>query len=422
MCIRDRYTFAGDTSHARSELSLLDVALGDAIESFKKLTQAQRQRAMAEIEQDARSVALEIDTLSRTMLQAANDAKVGYFGVIGGASGDAVDAIELMRQESERALRGMSTDFNDAATAILNSKDMSDKLKKELLDLIKEMETAQLDSEQLAEKQQWLALKLSETGDAGRDAASGISAADQAMIDAAKANDAYISKLNEQTQKVLDSRKSQVQLAKEYIALNKVTGDTASQMLKAAAALDAVNASGKRTTTTLKKQVNELGKLITQYNKSDAALEKYNKGIALADKALKDGKVSLEQYQNIVQGLWTDLNKPMWDKFNKDAEEAAKRTKELKDQFISISDRLDPLSAMTRQYAEDIAFLTDNQAALEAQGLNVTDMLTGLEAEYQKNMRSASEWGQVTAVSYTHLRAHETVLDLVCRLLLEKKN
>ena len=29
--------------------------------------------------------------------------------------------------------------------------------------------------------------------------------------------------------------------------------------------------------------------------------------------------------------------------------------------------------------------------------------------------------GAVVAVSYTHLRAHETVLDLVCRLLLEKK-
>ena len=28
----------------------------------------------------------------------------------------------------------------------------------------------------------------------------------------------------------------------------------------------------------------------------------------------------------------------------------------------------------------------------------------------------------VVAVSYTHLRAHETVLDLVCRLLLEKKH
>ena len=27
----------------------------------------------------------------------------------------------------------------------------------------------------------------------------------------------------------------------------------------------------------------------------------------------------------------------------------------------------------------------------------------------------------IRTVSYTHLRAHETVLDLVCRLLLEKK-
>ena len=31
------------------------------------------------------------------------------------------------------------------------------------------------------------------------------------------------------------------------------------------------------------------------------------------------------------------------------------------------------------------------------------------------------EMGWPGSVSYTHLRAHETVLDLVCRLLLEKK-
>ena len=30
-------------------------------------------------------------------------------------------------------------------------------------------------------------------------------------------------------------------------------------------------------------------------------------------------------------------------------------------------------------------------------------------------------WDPTKAVSYTHLRAHETVLDLVCRLLLEKQ-
>eukprot|EP00656_Telonema_subtile_P041506 TRINITY_DN46691_c0_g1_i1.p1 TRINITY_DN46691_c0_g1~~TRINITY_DN46691_c0_g1_i1.p1 ORF type:complete len:165 (-),score=16.56 TRINITY_DN46691_c0_g1_i1:1-495(-) len=34
----------------------------------------------------------------------------------------------------------------------------------------------------------------------------------------------------------------------------------------------------------------------------------------------------------------------------------------------------------------------------------------------------AASWGaQPPSVSYTHLRAHETVLDIVCRLLLEKK-
>ena len=33
----------------------------------------------------------------------------------------------------------------------------------------------------------------------------------------------------------------------------------------------------------------------------------------------------------------------------------------------------------------------------------------------------AQKEGKMAPVSYTHLRAHETVLDLVCRLLLEKK-
>ena len=42
----------------------------------------------------------------------------------------------------------------------------------------------------------------------------------------------------------------------------------------------------------------------------------------------------------------------------------------------------------------------------------------GIENTFTLQLTNASE----QAVSYTHLRAHETVLDLVCRLLLEKKN
>ena len=40
-----------------------------------------------------------------------------------------------------------------------------------------------------------------------------------------------------------------------------------------------------------------------------------------------------------------------------------------------------------------------------------------LESFYQ----SREIYNNIGPVSYTHLRAHETVLDLVCRLLLEKK-
>ncbi|WDT37996.1 hypothetical protein PVA38_10690 [Streptococcus pneumoniae D39] len=39
-----------------------------------------------------------------------------------------------------------------------------------------------------------------------------------------------------------------------------------------------------------------------------------------------------------------------------------------------------------------------------------------------KKVLSYSHTIDIISVSYTHLRAHETVLDLVCRLLLEKKN
>ena len=52
----------------------------------------------------------------------------------------------------------------------------------------------------------------------------------------------------------------------------------------------------------------------------------------------------------------------------------------------------------------------NNQALSEPAHRELPSQLTG---SYQ-----ASSQG---AVSYTHLRAHETVLELVCRLLLEKK-
>ena len=60
--------------------------------------------------------------------------------------------------------------------------------------------------------------------------------------------------------------------------------------------------------------------------------------------------------------------------------------------------------------------------AVSGFGVNVATEVDGLSGEdpYAAVIRTIDQIA-VTAVSYTHLRAHETVLDLVCRLLLEKK-
>ena len=51
----------------------------------------------------------------------------------------------------------------------------------------------------------------------------------------------------------------------------------------------------------------------------------------------------------------------------------------------------------------------------------VTMIQVNSEVELPNGVTFDTGWDNPTAVSYTHLRAHETVLDLVCRLLLEKK-
>ena len=50
------------------------------------------------------------------------------------------------------------------------------------------------------------------------------------------------------------------------------------------------------------------------------------------------------------------------------------------------------------------------------------DRWVGVEQAVCPAGGSLQRLGDVETVSYTHLRAHETVLDLVCLLLLAKKN
>ena len=68
----------------------------------------------------------------------------------------------------------------------------------------------------------------------------------------------------------------------------------------------------------------------------------------------------------------------------------------------------------------DISPGSVKQAIVNCELTNPTSGSESIEISYQSGNLNVAGPGSMTveAVSYTHLRAHETVLDLVCRLLL----
>ena len=79
--------------------------------------------------------------------------------------------------------------------------------------------------------------------------------------------------------------------------------------------------------------------------------------------------------------------------------------------------RRPPRSTLDRSSAASDVY--KRQAQIQVQtGLHKTALRR--ERSGQLNIPLIIQAGYI-AVSYTHLRAHETVLDIVCRLLLEKK-
>ena len=78
---------------------------------------------------------------------------------------------------------------------------------------------------------------------------------------------------------------------------------------------------------------------------------------------------------------------------------------------------LDRSSAASDVYKRQL--LVDGLAAEREQGITIDVAYRFFSTERRKFIVADTPGHE--PVSYTHLRAHETVLDLVCRLLLEKK-
>ena len=79
--------------------------------------------------------------------------------------------------------------------------------------------------------------------------------------------------------------------------------------------------------------------------------------------------------------------------------------------------RRPPRSTLDRSSAASDVYKRQNiRSRFSRAKKNTVEVFNQLKNSVIKDVLIAND-----AVSYTHLRAHETVLDLVCRLLLEKK-
>ena len=74
------------------------------------------------------------------------------------------------------------------------------------------------------------------------------------------------------------------------------------------------------------------------------------------------------------------------------------------DDGIHLVENVDDVATLTLGVDEPLAYVTQTTLSVD----DCRSIIAALKARYPET------------VSYTHLRAHETVLDLVCRLLLEK--
>ena len=224
-----------------------------------------------------------------------------------------------------------------------------------------------------------------------------------ANLEGIEAGEKYLKQLETQLNRMKD--KTAVQAAERVLTDNQIDrqSELGQKILATAAAQDAQRAADAKLTSGIKtgnkaidERIKAIDALIAKYDPATKAQDDYEKAVALADEALLKGKYTTEQYQKVIQGLYTDLNKPIWDEHNKQAKEAADAIKKIDDQLESVRDRLDPVRAATNRLTAEKKLLKEaldkNRMSFEEYQLR----LQQLDKEYQQNTRATSEWAKWT--------------------------
>lgn len=383
-----------NTDEVAGSLGDLKTPLEQVRAEFERLGDAEQRlqltRLSQQIEQEKTKAASALDELREAFANSLYggsgnrapspeaEAALGRLGKAMAAASQGQPVNWLAVAESMRGVQGVSTTLVEKTLAVAAGQEASART------------TAELQARHDA-----LTASLDEGTRAQRENAA-------ASAEAVEAGDKYIAQLEKRLGALQD--KTALQAANRFIAEN--TGLTAEQVAKIrelAAAQDAQRAAEARATESAKagkkateEKLQALAALVAKYDPAAKAQADYEQGIRLADEALLKGAYTTEQYQAVVQGLWVELNKPGWEKFNKGATETEARLKRLDEQVRAVSDRLDPAAASARKLADEKKLLRE---AVDAGALSLDEFrlrMRQLDDEYARNQRATSAWAQWT--------------------------
>lgn len=387
-----------NAEEAASKLPDLAAGVDQVREAFKKLGKAEQQIELNRLSQ-------QVDKEKDAAIASLAELREAYANALYGPSGnraptaEAEAALGRLNQAMAQAQQGVAVNWLEIAESMKGVRGISETLVDKTLAVAGSQEASARAVGELTGRQLLLTGVLQENTAAQVENNAAQSGMSKSAAD-------YIAAIEKRTAAVRDGNDPIAQANRHIQEHGKYTEEEAAAILKAAAAQKSAQdertkstAGRKASTKSITDETSAIDALIAKYDPAAKAQKTYADGMALADAQYKANKISAEQYQKVVQGLWAELNKPIWDKHNKEADEAAQRIKAVDDAVQGVLDRLDPAATAARKYAAEQKSIND---AMREHPERIEEYRVALEKlgiEYKENTKATSEWTRWTESS-----------------------
>lgn len=297
-------TMGKNAKEAAPDLSALQGTVEEVTENFSKMERSAQGALMAGLALKIRDTEKELRSLASTTVQMTQFTR------------DLGDMSDTLYNSFTQAAKGMQVDWNDLSKAVLENGTITEEAREYFLKIIGE--TAKLSGEIYQLEGQYYTLTDAVETSSAALSQSGVeqSKAEIAKRLAAAATSDYIAELEKEIKKMEDSIKTTRQLAMEYITLHGLQGGDAEAILavveryeKASAAQERHRESLKKTGASVKKNSDELQRLVDNLLPGEKASNELAKSTKILDSGLKAGKISAGTYSQAIAQLAENYEK-----------------------------------------------------------------------------------------------------------------